>query len=203
MSLHIIGDVHGKFAQYKKLIGELSSDDYSVQLGDMGFKYEAIADLNSNHRWFAGNHDNYTSIENSPPANYLADWGDVKLGGDFFFFIRGGCSVDKMRRTPYINWWPQEELSVAQFDALIEHYKRSRPELVISHECPACVIPLVADDPGRFHPSFTARGLDTLLLYHRPKMWVFGHHHKSFEYDDGRTTYIGLAELEVFKYEQN
>ena len=56
MKVRIIGDVHGKYGEYLHLTDDA---EYSIQLGDMGFSYNHMKELNPlNHTFFGGNHDN-------------------------------------------------------------------------------------------------------------------------------------------------
>lgn len=55
--LRLIGDVHGHYDDYLRLA---RGAEYSIQLGDMGFNYAALNQLDPEHHQFvAGNHDNY------------------------------------------------------------------------------------------------------------------------------------------------
>jgi hypothetical protein len=91
--VRIVGDVHGKTADYVRMIKE-SKVRHSVQLGDMAFDYGKLKELDCNdHKFFGGNHDNYDIYYKSKHA--LGDYGAVTLGPLDFFFIRGDFSIDK------------------------------------------------------------------------------------------------------------
>jgi hypothetical protein len=56
--LRIFGDVHGNIKSYVEIANQVPC---SVQLGDMGFDYGKLADLDPmRHVFVGGNHDNYT-----------------------------------------------------------------------------------------------------------------------------------------------
>jgi len=46
-----------------------------------------------------------------------------------------------------------------------------------------------------FQPSRTNAFLAKLLARHRPRLWVFGHHHRDGRYQDGETLFARLGVL--------
>jgi hypothetical protein len=42
MSITIIGDVHGKYKRYHEIIREKDHHPYTIQLGDFGFDYGTV-----------------------------------------------------------------------------------------------------------------------------------------------------------------
>lgn len=95
----VVGDVHGKGDLYKKVV---EKSNYSLQVGDMGFDYDFLSDIDCNHHvFFGGNHDNYFSsaefvqLKSSPifskehhwhdhrypflPPHHLGDWGTWEI----------------------------------------------------------------------------------------------------------------------------
>ena len=57
----VISDVHGKFDKY---ISIAKQAEYTIQIGDMGFTYDALNKLDhEKHRVLAGNHDNYHCVD--------------------------------------------------------------------------------------------------------------------------------------------
>ena len=70
-NLRIIGDVHGKYEPYHRL---LRKTKFTIQVGDFGFDYSTLTTVDSkHHRILGGNHDNYDKIEKCP--HYLGDYG--------------------------------------------------------------------------------------------------------------------------------
>lgn len=58
MHFRIVGDVHGKTGDYVDAVADISC---SLQLGDMGFYYKVLDELDpERHKFLPGNHDNYT-----------------------------------------------------------------------------------------------------------------------------------------------
>ena len=198
--LRLIGDVHGKIDQYISLAKDV---EYSIQLGDMGFNYNSLTALNpANHRAIAGNHDNYGRLT----SHFLGDYGltPFQMDGEAIFFIRGGRSIDQHLRVPGVSWFWNEELSYFQMMDAIAAYSKAKPAIVLSHECPARIVAEMHGatpfyfDGKLIEPSRTAIILEEMLAIHRPKLWVFGHHRRSWAREINGCKFRCLAELEVY-----
>jgi predicted phosphodiesterase len=46
-----------------------------------------------------------------------------------------------------------------------------------------------------FCPSRTTDFLERLLEQHRPRLWLFGHHHRDWRYREGETLFVCVGEL--------
>jgi len=191
--MRIIGDVHGKYERY---LNAINKTDFSVQLGDFGFDYSILDNVDSNHhRIIAGNHDNYDYVGDYP--HFLGNFGNVEFNGFSFFFVRGGLSVDKAIRTEGINWWREEELNYKEMNDCQIEYEKVKPNMVLSHECPLFLINQVATNSFKIeNPSQTARFLEMLWKIHKPKLWVSAHHHTNKEFYICRTKFVSLGELQ-------
>lgn len=202
--LRLIGDVHGKISSYLELAG---GADMSLQVGDLGFVYKGIEKLSpESHRVLAGNHDNYATEDGRffrQTSHFLGDYGTHNFPGvGDIFFVRGGRSIDRDTRTPMFDWWPEEELSAdKRHEALLE-YIRLKPDIVVTHECPASIIGHVSRistwNGMPIEPSETSRLLDSMFEAHSPKLWVFGHYHNSWRCKLLGTEFRCLDELEHF-----
>jgi hypothetical protein len=199
--LRIIGDVHGKFSSYLQIAEVV---EHSLQIGDFGLSsswnnltYSGLHP--DNHKVLAGNHEDYDFAPKSP--FYLGDFGEVSLGGVTAFFIRGGISIDRTyREAERINrgprsWWSQEELNFSQMVECMKLYRKVKPSIVVSHVPCASFASIMSPDDKilvdfGFHKGFkeaTQLLGDELLKIHRPKMWLSGHFHKSFQDEIGGT----------------
>lgn len=205
--IKVIGDVHGKTGDYKRLVRSMAPGQRSIQIGDvgLGFKDVRLHDMSDDHKFFRGNHDNPAKCYAS--KHYLGDYGF--LPEDNLFWVAGAFSIDRERRTEGISWWPDEQLSYQELSAVISLYTKLKPKYVISHEAPARA--------GRFMLSkqmgsyFTAKfeccnsrtnqALQSMFEIHHPKEWVFGHYHVSETFELDGTKFTCVPELGVYDLE--
>lgn len=207
--LRFIGDVHEVYPQYLKLANVA---DFSLQVGDVGFDYEPLAELDPiRHRALAGNHDNYE--KDSPHyfrkvPHFLGDFGVHEVPGfPAIFYVRGAWSIDgdvrrerQGRLGSEPTWWEEEELDEAALEEAISAYRHHRPELVVTHEAPLDVVGALHESGGgrliaRVIPTRTNQALQAMLDAYRPKLWIFGHYHVRWERELGGTRFIGLDML--------
>ena len=195
-----IGDVHGKYRQYKAII---EGEKNTIQVGDVGVgflryphgdpapnpPYDAM--VKSGARFIRGNHDSPAVCKKH------TQWIKDGVVENNTMFIGGGFSIDYMYRVKDFSWWADEQLSVPELDALLGVYLAATPEIMVTHDCPLFLY-------GRIHEKVFKSNSDTPEAFdrmfgsaHRPKLWVFGHHHKSFDEIIGGTRFVCLAELEV------
>lgn len=197
-----IGDAHGKI----DLLAQIQTvHDRTIQLGDMGFGFLSIPEFGEQHKFIRGNHDDPAKARTH--KNYLGDFG--YLPKDNLFYISGASSIDRVWRVEGVSWWPDEELSNSELNAAIDLYISSRPNIVISHECPTEANKLLLADLGG--PYFAAKGnltssrtcqaLQTMLEAHQPRLWIFGHYHVTKDFTIGRTEFQCLAELDTLDLE--
>jgi len=192
MTLTAIGDAHGKYDSYVKIA---RNRDCTVQVGDLGFKYECLESLDpERHRVIGGNHDNYDIVDNWP--HFLGDYGMASLGGVDFFFYRGAQSIDRQYRTIGVDWWEREQLKIEDFMKAREIYRSAKPRVVITHDCPETVGAMLLPPGSRLYQSITGWALQEFLGIHEPEVWLFGHYHVSQRIYLGRTEFICLDELE-------
>lgn len=200
--LTVIGDVHGKVDSYRKIVCKA---EYSVQVGDLSlFGYDGLVDIDpAYHRFFGGNHEQYSTINECP--NSLGDFGEFELGGVKFFFVRGAFSIDAALRSPMVDWWPQEELSLHQCYECLRLYQQIKPDLVLTHDCPTAICQIIGNpqvlvnygfDPVTFTTN-TQSLLQAMINYHKPSRWFFGHHHKSIKVKYHGIEFQCLNELET------
>jgi len=199
MSVTIIGDVHGKYKRYHEIIREKNRHPYSIQLGDFGFDYETLKNVDpAKHVIVAGNHDNYNKIIHTP--HYLGDYGYTSnFNGLDFFHYRGAYSIDRQYRTIGIDFWNEEQVTTENFLKARELYTSIKPEIMITHDCPESVSPLLLDPYANLFQNMTGYFLQELFNAHQPKIWLFGHYHKSWKMTINGTDFQCLNELEVKK----
>ena len=197
--IYVIGDVHGKYDQYTQLIRDLGPESHTIQLGDMGFRYDHMASLDrTRHCFFKGNHDNYREES----VYDLGDYGEITLGGVTLFFVRGAYSIDRYMRREGIDWFPEEELTIdAGYDA-ISQWTKSDARTIITHDCPHEVLKFIYDYTSDIKvrpPTRTGQLLNAILDARQPDLWVFGHHHRAATFRWGKCMFVGIPELGVVK----
>lgn len=190
-----IGDVHGNLNKYEEILNKTKSLE-SVQVGDFGvgfsnYKTKPVyinnffKDLNGNHRFIRGNHDNPKECLNC--SNYIKD-GTVEGNT---MYIGGAISIDKNYRVEGLDWWPDEELNYGEFMRYLEVYEKNKPEIMVTHDCPEFL-------PKNFglnifeEKSITRKAFDQFFEIHQPKYWIFGHWHISYKGIHNGTTFICL-----------
>jgi len=225
--LAVIGDSHGFFTtichgrRYSrgrtnlyKILPTLPCN--TVQLGDYGiFNGEDIKTLRKIKpregfwdRFFRGNHDNPSLCRKQ--ANCLGDFGILPDYPQIMFFA-GAESTDVQPdglwpgRTKGKNWWTDEQLSPEQMDEALELYSQTKPEIVLSHDCPTRCWGLLSFGAGfpywKFAGSRTPDFLDRLLDIHKPRLWFFGHHHQARGFWVDGVKFRCCDELEVVPVE--
>ena len=194
----VIGDVHGKYERYHRIIRETEKYPYTVQLGDFGFRYDTLKNVDhTKHIIIGGNHDNYDICNRYP--HFLTDYGYVSnFNGIDFFYYRGAYSIDRSYRTVGIDWWENEQVNIEGFMRARELYRSIKPEIMITHDCPENIASIMLDSKGRLYQNTTGWALQELLNVHEPKLWIFGHWHDSRTIEYGKTKFICLDELETY-----
>jgi hypothetical protein len=199
ISLRFIGDVHGHIPQYVELCRQA---EHTVQVGDLGFRRhyaEVIAQVDPvHHRFLPGNHDDYGLL----PPHSLGDFGVHRAAGIEMFFVRGAFSIDKKFRTPQVNWWPEEELSLEQLRGAVELYAQVKPQLMVTHDCPLSISrrvgnpELLREFGFRKEPrTRTQVALQEMLELHQPARWIFGHYHRDATFQAEGVQFTCLNEL--------
>ena len=202
--IRIIGDVHGKLDQYIAMTKEC---DWSVQVGDMGFDYTPLVEVDHNaHRFVGGNHDNYDTYTNTPHS--LGDYGEWRMGGVEFFFVRGSVSIDALPRVSnYIlsghkTWWYEEELSMEELEDAIDLYEQVKPDVMITHDCPNSIKDNFSSAQVMRHFGWpedyacrTQQALSVMFQIHQPKLHFLGHWHRNWHKEINGTHFFVVDEL--------
>jgi predicted phosphodiesterase len=197
-----LGDIHGEFSRIARTLHRYPGD-IVVQVGDMGLgmpyfkRYRRMwvpdpnrkdpEEFDPRFRFIRGNHDDPAACRKYP--NYLGDFGVDPATG--IFVLSGGESIDRAERIEGRDWWADEQLSYAELEKAIDSYRLARPRVVVSHECPDSVMRLLHSH--HLQPSRTSQALEAMLRIHRPDLWVFGHHHKTWEKKLEGTFFVCMA----------
>lgn len=211
MSLRIIGDVHGKFSDYLRIV---KTTEHSLQVGDFGYHQSYEWMLNSGldfakHKVLLGNHDQY-DLNFSEFPFVLPDFGFTNIGGVDILYVRGAFSIDKKVRE-YNYWmgdWPKtwfenEELTYRELSKALEFYCKVKPDIVVTHDCPKVFGNYLSNPEFLRNWGFdgelktqTQMALQAMWDKHKPSYWYCGHYHRSFSKEIEGTTFRCLAELE-------
>lgn len=197
--------MHGKIREYKRLL--LRFTEPTLQLGDLGIGFRekdilgdyhdiTLGKMDPKDKWFHGNHDDPNKC--AKEEGYLGSYGITKEG---IFFVAGAFSIDAWDRTVGISWWDNEQLSMEEFEAAKQLYTETKPDIVVTHDCPRSLYTpmLTIRHKGKPAPIFentTAWFLESLLDIHKPKVWAYGHWHRAFDEEIGGTRFICLDELQ-------
>lgn len=212
MKYTFIGDVHGKYDRYKKIIKSCTD---SIQVGDMGVGFRRYIghDIGSpypnppydhmvagNHKFIRGNHDNPSTCRSH--TQWIEDGHTETTDlGNKMMFVGGAFSIDRAWRNEGYDWWADEELTHAELYSMIDLYLEFKPDIMVTHDCPSSVADIIfADDMryGKFN-SRTGSALESMFANHKPKTWLFGHWHLSKNQTIDGTNFICLAELETLQ----
>lgn len=194
----LIGDVHGKALKLENILIKNPDYDYIIQLGDLGIGFNNALDFVFEHKIFSysnfyfirGNHDSPKKCFTYD--NYLGNYG---VFNKKIFYISGAYSIDQNLRTEGIDYWNDEELSYEQSLNVLRLYIKTKPQIVISHTCPESMIEELSF--YKIGKSRTQQLLQIMFEKWQPKLWVFGHFHKSWNKTIDGCKMQCLNEMEV------
>lgn len=198
-----IGDVHGKYRRYKKII---KNHKDTIQVGDMGvgfynqrlwrdFQRKKMSSnppydrmVEANARFIRGNHDNPFVCKTH--SQCIPD-GHVE--GDMMF-MGGALSIDRALRVEGISYWEEEELSYRELLDIQAKYLDVKPKIMVTHDCPETVAGHLFSSMI-LEPSRTRQALDLMWNMYKPEVWIFGHWHMRRDQVLIGTRFICLEEL--------
>lgn len=207
----LIGDIHGHFSEYVQT-ATLDFDGPTIQVGDFGigfsgpYWHERTNEFHwdGKHRFIRGNHDDPTRCRKE-----MVGWiPDGRVENDVMF-IGGAWSIDWAYRTEGTSWWRDEELSLEEFDRLIDVYASTKPRVMITHDAPDSVTHQMFIQSGLAIGGANAKKINTrtgmalqaMLDIHQPDEWYFGHWHHTLASRWGRTHFQCLGELQYVDVE--
>lgn len=225
--IYVTGDTHGDIDFFKlKLFCDrnprLTRDDYLIIAGDFGglWSEQLIEEklIPYTHLPFTilfvdGNHENFDMLEQYPV--YTMFGGNVRIirdnvihlmrgqvyeiEGKTIFTLGGAVSVDKWRRKEGLSWWPQEEISDADFRLAIRNLEKNANtvDYIITHACDERCFYYPVMRNGTFK---TPTHENALLSYFEDnvnyKRWYFGHYHIDADINHKKTAlYQAVVEL--------
>lgn len=211
MKIKVIGDVHQKIGKYFSILKKSEGIDHTLQLGDLCVDYTAFREVKDymllanhaeKHRTMRGNHEYWHEILPS-------DLGDFGLFNNIFF-VRGAFSIDRKYQMATGTFSVNEELTYKQAQECLNLYCQIKPNIIVSHDAPRLIGNLIGNpnmlrgfgfNPDTFK-TLTSELLQAMIDEHPPELLVHGHFHKSHKTKIGKTTFIGLRELETYVIDQ-
>lgn len=219
-SFAVIGDSHGYFTSpspksgkcLHTLLPTIPLD--TVQIGDYGiFDGQDVRTLRKVKKregytdsFFCGNHDNPELC--AKQSNWLGRYGILPNRPSVMFF--GGAESCDVKpngfwagRVEGKDWWKDEQLDHEEMLKALQLYQDTKPDIVLSHDCPKRCYGLLSFTPGfkywEWAEGRTPDFLDRLMDIHKPRMWVHGHHHQARSYEVDGCRFRCLDELEVIE----
>lgn len=194
MRVLITGDIHNNFSRLNELINK-KRPDIGICCGDFGYWpnvswSEPLSNIKLQSTklllWCDGNHEDHWALrdretdELAPNIFYMPRGSTYQLeDGRTILFMGGAHSIDHMRRTVGISWFPEE--IITQKDMI--NLPNCKADIFITHTCPEELLPnlLKVDWRKKHDPSNLA--LSELWKIYKPSLWFFGHWHR---YSEGK-----------------
>ncbi|MHC5068759.1 MAG: metallophosphoesterase family protein [Planctomycetota bacterium] len=226
MRIVLIGDVHGDLAGLARVVAGAARDHAVVaafQVGDLGF---TRALLTVDVPQFAvpvyavcGNHDDHAFLAREHPAGFARHWrrrglfyqarGTTRrFARSVVGFLGGAYHIDRPQRS---DAYGANYLTQADIRRAGAAFAADRPDLIVSHSCPAGIGIGLRGDPDRswqVHEHITSRGhvsgpaddsgevaLTELYRTVQPQAWVFGHFHRQHRALVDATDFLSLPPL--------
>jgi hypothetical protein len=201
----LCGDVHQKLRLFHEIVREKDRNKFIVQLGDfcMCDPRDTLKNVDSDKvRIIRGNHCRHDLIHLTP--HYYQDYFSYEeLNGVKFFQIGGAYSIDRMYRTPNLDWFETEEMTIDKWEECFKLYKQIKPDIVLTHDCPRFLTPQLIPPNAPLFNNRTGWGLEEVWNIHAPKAWFFCHYHISKEIYYNNTFFKCLNELEIYRLKYN
>lgn len=200
--MRLIGDIHGQFTDYVS-IAVSAPFEKSVQIGDFGYGFFSkytTEKLNTfqleypDAKFIRGNHDHPKLASKS--GNFIKDGFFDE--DNSIMYVGGAQSYDRAIRTSGINWWPDEELSMAEYYELFDSYIKNKPKIMVTHDAPEMITykMFLAERGGTIDPSRTGQVFQQMWERHQPEYWFFGHWHITKRYEENGTIFQCIGELD-------
>jgi hypothetical protein len=208
MKILFLGDIHGEWDAANETIrkARFKYPDIShiIQVGDCGdgwagpdFRWPVEHADDLPIHWCDGNHENFDLIDAAIFNNrltYQPRGSIIEIDGFRIMFMGGATSIDKDYRTPYIDWWPQEDITYGQIAVALQ--QQGPIDLIVSHERPESIpIP-----PGMRYIDIGKANcacLEALLQHFKPNWWAYGHYHRPNHGRITGTEYVCCPKIDV------
>ncbi len=226
--IFITGDVHGTKDIVKlgsPYLKNSKRKDVLLICGDAGILFdpsetESMINLYSylpyTIAFVDGNHDNFDLINeydveewNGGCIHKISDnimhlmRGQVfEIEGKSFFTFGGGLSYDKERRTPGLDWWPQEIPDEDEFREGLRNLKRvgNKVDYVMTHDCPTSILVKMSKHSRKLQTYGVRKcEVNNMLEEIKDKIefkrWYFGHYHADVSIDKYRCIFNEIIKI--------
>jgi calcineurin-like phosphoesterase family protein len=216
-----LGDIHGAFAETRRIIARHPEIPFWVCVGDIATDDGRYESLGAPIYWIYGNNDNFDAIASRdlPPDLHHIDNGtavtivpsDVghsfRRAGDAGRPFRSGITVAGLGGTFAPTWYetpadalPHLKKSSAKATQLADkrrHFVREQVDackalrdidLFLTHEAATPFRPF----PGGRGPDAGKPQINEILAAMKPRLHLFGHHHRFTEQDREGVRSVGL-----------
>jgi len=216
MRVLIIGDVHGQHRELADVLRQIQTDfgiTAGIQVGDFGFYKDIMAQI---VRFpvplhvIDGNHEDHAWLRRALLTGAANAWQKeanliyqprpsvARLGASKIGFMGGALHVDRPQKHNLLSRFPNYILRRHREQA-VALFNREKPELIVTHSCPAGIGIGVRGSPDLEHAvaeHVVKAGFDPgpqddcgevelgqlwRDLRYRPRGWVFGHFHCTHE----------------------
>lgn len=208
MKIGFLGDTHGNWGHYQRLIGMLSREEIEVdaiiQVGDFGFwehrshgvdfldrMNTIIGNSDIPFYWIDGNHENFEYLYRDYVQGDYDDFIAIRSNINYiprgmtwewdavrFMGFGGAYSIDKSTRTNFVSWWAEE---VASDEEVAHAVSKGEVDVLITHDV-ANLSPILAIAGLKMIPAtFRSREqLDKVVASAKPSTIVHGHYHHAY-----------------------
>jgi predicted phosphodiesterase len=158
MRVLIIGDVHGEHERLREVLRQAQTDyriGAAIQVGDFGF-YRDVMERSRQQKLrypvplhvIDGNHEDHRWLRHALRAGQAKEWeaeanliyqprpSVARLGASRVGFMGGALHVDRPQRHNLLSGFPNYILR-RQREHAAALFNRERPELIVTHSCPA------------------------------------------------------------------
>lgn len=150
--------------------------------------------IDGNHEFFPLLDINAGSIKNiSDHVHYIPRGFSMEIENNIFGFLGGASSIDKMYRTPGLDWFPEESITYNQASKLSK-----KIDILVTHDSSTEVFEYIRhkhfNEYGINNCGASDRSAIDMVIYNTsPKFHIHGHHHISQVYKSYKDSTITIS----------
>lgn len=216
MKILILGDVHGCWdatnATIRRAFEDTPGGDFThiFQVGDFGHgwphcHYGPHFNLHPDFKhvpfhWLDGNHEHFPSLREGKDEHgliYQPRGSVIEIEGHRILFMGGAHSIDHTIRTPGVDWWPDENITLGQLDEVLD--RNDKIDTVFSHDAPTAFTfpPNERVLPDGRHNRIA---LEHIRVKYNPSFWFHGHYHWGWHHSNEGTEFACCPIIESYHY---